>query len=159
MSMDLTLLQNLSLIGQSVLNTARKDEQITNLQDKLSPKRWSSLLYDNITERTISMPADMIGFDDVSSYSSGDNPQDTAIGGAEKPSADLEVPEMPTKSAFGKEELTCALCSEPFADGEQVVESNNPQCTHCHHKACMDKWLQFQNTCPVCNQAYVLHTV
>jgi DNA-directed RNA polymerase subunit RPC12/RpoP len=104
------------------------------------------------------------GFDDVSSCSSGggENPQGAAtVGGADIPSTEdaEQPPEMPTKSVFGREAFTCALCSEPFLDGEQVVESNNPQCKHCHHKACMDKWLRIQNTCPVCHQAFVLLTV
>jgi hypothetical protein len=37
-----------------------------------------------------------------------------------------------------------------------VYKSNNPRCCHRHHQACMDKWLNIQNTCPVCNQPYVL---
>lgn len=67
-------------------------------------------------------------------------------------------PEPPKGRSF-KEGSACALCTEDFQGGQPVVQSNNPSCGHVHHKKCIDQWLRFQNTCPVCNQAYVLQTV
>ncbi|CAB9522905.1 finger protein [Seminavis robusta] len=52
----------------------------------------------------------------------------------------------------------CRLCNEPFEFGQPVYDSNNPQCGHQFHKVCLDRWLDVQNTCPTCNQPYVLHT-
>jgi len=54
--------------------------------------------------------------------------------------------------------LECQICSSVFQNGDTVVESNNPNCCHTFHKVCMEKWLTFQYSCPICNQVYVLHT-
>ena len=58
-----------------------------------------------------------------------------------------------------KDGSVCAVCKEEYQAGEPVYESNNPQCGHEHHKKCMDKWLQFQNSCPTCNQPFSLKVV
>lgn len=58
-----------------------------------------------------------------------------------------------------KDGSVCAICSEEYGEGQPVYESNNPQCGHQFHKKCMDKWLDIQHTCPVCNQAFALRTV
>lgn len=54
---------------------------------------------------------------------------------------------------------TCQLCSQSFERGQVVAESNNPDCQHQFHKACLEKWLQYQNSCPTCNAPYLLLTV
>lgn len=58
-----------------------------------------------------------------------------------------------------KDGSVCAICNEEYQAGQPVYESNNPLCKHQHHQKCMDKWLECQNTCPICNQAFVLQTV
>ena len=58
-----------------------------------------------------------------------------------------------------KDGSVCVICNEPYMPGQLVYESNNPQCGHQFHKTCMDKWLQFQNSCPTCNDPFVLQTV
>ncbi|CAB9520653.1 expressed unknown protein [Seminavis robusta] len=55
-----------------------------------------------------------------------------------------------------KDGTCCPICSEVFEYGQPVYTSNN--CSHQCHKVCMDKWLKFQNTCPICNKPFVNHT-
>lgn len=82
--------------------------------------------------------------------------------GTEESDSDIEecsmreeqVPEAPEAD---NDKTVCKLCSESFELGQPVYESNNPQCTHLFHMACMDKWLNLQHTCPVCNHAYAIH--
>ena len=142
--------------------TSQKEAEITKIQQKLPAKLWSS---DVTTDRTISMRADHCSLDDFSSDSYVDIPEQVVVNGTSRCATlqdapdTSETPEMPLQKAFGNDSSTCALCSDPFIDGDQVVESNNPLCNHCHHKACMNRWLQFQNTCPVCNHPYVVQTV
>ena len=61
-------------------------------------------------------------------------------------------------SAAGSSNGECALCSRRLGE-EELYESNNPQCCHCFHAECMEKWLEIQNTCPTCNQPFLLMTV
>ena len=58
-----------------------------------------------------------------------------------------------------KDGSVCALCAKEYLAGDLVYESNNAQCGHQFHKVCMDKWLNIQNTCPICNQPFVLQSV
>jgi hypothetical protein len=60
---------------------------------------------------------------------------------------------------MGSTDSICPICSKEFEPGQLVYKSNNPSCRHTHHKSCMDNWLHCQNSCPVCNQAFVLQTV
>jgi Ring finger domain len=50
----------------------------------------------------------------------------------------------------------CSLCSKPFQMGEEVCRSNNDKCPHIHHRECMTHWLHLQNTCPTCNELFIL---
>ena len=52
----------------------------------------------------------------------------------------------------------CALCAKDFQDGVEVYESNNLKCRHIYHKRCLDKWLNFQYSCPQCNEVFALQT-
>lgn len=58
-----------------------------------------------------------------------------------------------------KDGCSCVICSKEYALGDQIYESNNSQCKHEFHKECIDKWLNFQNSCPICTQPFVIHTV
>ena len=53
----------------------------------------------------------------------------------------------------------CLLCSEPYECDEVVYQSNNPVCQHRFHKRCIKKWLNYQSSCPICNQPYLLLNV
>ncbi|CAB9500207.1 expressed unknown protein [Seminavis robusta] len=53
----------------------------------------------------------------------------------------------------------CVLCSKSFADGEDVVHSNNPECHHEYHKTCLVKhWAKAKGgvhgKCPVCKETF-----
>jgi len=41
----------------------------------------------------------------------------------------------------------CSICLMEYDDGESV---KSLPCTHRFHSACIDKWLESHNTCPVC---------
>ena len=72
---------------------------------------------------------------------------------------DEEMQQHTALSVLQKDGSACALCTKEYRPGEPVYTSNNPKCGHEFHKVCMDKWLNIQNTCAICNQAYVLRTV
>ena len=50
----------------------------------------------------------------------------------------------------------CSLCSKEYDMGDQIYESNNPQCQHEFHKECIIKRVNIQNKCPICNLLYVI---
>ncbi|CAB9522902.1 E3 ubiquitin-protein ligase [Seminavis robusta] len=144
---------------------AKKDNEITKLQTKLEAKPWKSGT-DNrtstMTTRTVSIGAEST-LDDNSSYGMGDSGSDSYPGfmGMGVDGVAGLPPPVPGKCSFGhgKDGSVCILCNEVFEDEQTFVESNNPQCAHIFHKTCIDKWLGIQNTCPICNQPYVLQTV
>lgn len=71
---------------------------------------------------------------------------------------DVEQP-LPEKGSKDDYHFYCAVCSVSFENGIRVYESNNPKCRHIFHQNCMDKWLNHQNTCPICNEIYALQYV
>ncbi|KAH0461132.1 hypothetical protein IEQ34_008707 [Dendrobium chrysotoxum] len=48
----------------------------------------------------------------------------------------------------GGEEMTCPVCLSEFKDGEAVRFL--PECGHCFHVECIDRWFRVHSTCPVC---------
>ncbi|KAJ4831344.1 hypothetical protein Tsubulata_033245 [Turnera subulata] len=44
--------------------------------------------------------------------------------------------------------MDCAVCLSEFLEGERVRRLHS--CRHIFHKECLDKWLQYMATCPVC---------
>ncbi|CAB9512473.1 expressed unknown protein [Seminavis robusta] len=63
------------------------------------------------------------------------------------------------QSKHQKDGSCCPICNEIYQFGQPVYESNNPHCGHQAHKVCMGKWLECQNSCPICIQPFVLRTV
>lgn len=45
-------------------------------------------------------------------------------------------------------EAECCICLGIFGDGDKVKVL--PQCRHCFHSECVDKWLTTQSSCPLC---------
>lgn len=72
---------------------------------------------------------------------------------------DVEKQHRSSAQSQQKDGSCCGICSKEYQPGQPVYESNNPQCQHQFHKVCMDKWLDYQNSCPICNQPFVLCTV
>jgi hypothetical protein len=105
--------------------------------------------------------SDLSHDDDGNNYGCRENDDDDELhddnhNDEENPSFRLQAAMRVLREARGL--VVCAICSQPFETGQPVYESNNPQCQHTHHKTCMDKWLVYQNTCPVCHQPFVLCT-
>lgn len=48
----------------------------------------------------------------------------------------------------------CAICLEPFVDGDMIFESSsiNFACKHEFHKNCIHQWCMIQTTCPCCRR-------
>ena len=46
-------------------------------------------------------------------------------------------------------EPSCPICTEDYVVGETIVKSL-PQCKHGFHSACIKKWFNVNNTCPIC---------
>lgn len=42
----------------------------------------------------------------------------------------------------------CAVCLSEFEENDEGREL--PQCGHCFHMECVDKWLRSHSTCPIC---------
>ncbi|XP_060218425.1 RING-H2 finger protein ATL22-like [Lycium barbarum] len=47
--------------------------------------------------------------------------------------------------------MTCAICLGEYSAGETV--RCIPECEHCFHVECVDKWLKMNSTCPVCRNS------
>ncbi|KAJ6902325.1 RING-H2 finger protein ATL66 [Populus alba x Populus x berolinensis] len=45
-------------------------------------------------------------------------------------------------------ESECCICLGVFEDGDRLKVL--PQCQHCFHCDCVDKWLVTQSSCPLC---------
>lgn len=50
----------------------------------------------------------------------------------------------------------CHICLSEYLSQETI--RCVPECEHCFHAECIDKWLRLNNTCPVCrNSASPIH--
>lgn len=47
-----------------------------------------------------------------------------------------------------KELGECSICLGIFVDGDKVKVL--PNCRHCYHSECVDKWLTNHSSCPLC---------
>lgn len=60
----------------------------------------------------------------------------------------LHTSSSDTKSV---DESECCICLGVFGDGEKVKVL--PNCRHCFHSECVDKWLSSQPSCPLCRSS------
>jgi Ring finger domain len=58
------------------------------------------------------------------------------------------LPTYVYKKEAGTDSLDCAVCLAGIHQDETVRWL--PHCTHLFHRDCIDKWLGFHSTCPVC---------
>lgn len=49
-----------------------------------------------------------------------------------------------------KTPVECAICLECIDREDADTKLCELKCAHCFHQKCMDKWLEFGSTCPVC---------
>jgi len=48
----------------------------------------------------------------------------------------------------------CSICLSSFRADDYVCMSNNPECRHVFHRACIHPWLMEHEDCPCCRQLY-----
>lgn len=58
-----------------------------------------------------------------------------------------EINGLPTRNLQEAVEEECAICQEPYAQGDEVRDL---PCEHFFHSACIDRWLVIQKKCPLC---------
>jgi Ring finger domain len=58
----------------------------------------------------------------------------------------------PTTPSFAD---SCVICLSSFKTNDLVCESNQRDCIHLFHAACMKEWLLTNNHCPVCRVRYL----
>ena len=67
---------------------------------------------------------------------------------------DTEIVELPSPVAN-----ECAICLDPFDEGQVICQSQNPACSHIFHSDCVAQWLQKHGRCPICRSKYIIeHT-
>ncbi|CAN0858358.1 E3 ubiquitin-protein ligase ATL6 [Linum grandiflorum] len=49
-----------------------------------------------------------------------------------------------------RETVGCAICLSDYIQGERLLLRILPKCDHVFHLKCIDRWLTFHVTCPVC---------
>jgi len=67
----------------------------------------------------------------------------------------MTPPPPTTTTNKSSQQPACPICNKKFQSGDMVCSSYNPNCGHTFHKQCMYNWLEYQNRCPVCNEAYL----
>ncbi|KAK7407053.1 hypothetical protein VNO78_08693 [Psophocarpus tetragonolobus] len=46
---------------------------------------------------------------------------------------------------------TCAICLGDFEEGQEL--RTMPECMHSFHVACIDRWLSWHSSCPICRSS------
>jgi Ring finger domain len=49
----------------------------------------------------------------------------------------------------------CAICFEPFKNGDAISSSRNNKCQHIFHRQCIFEWLLKHEGCPFCRRNYL----
>jgi Ring finger domain len=52
------------------------------------------------------------------------------------------------------QDVLCPICLESFVDGEAVCGSQNEECHHHFHSACIADWLLKASACPCCRRDF-----
>jgi len=47
---------------------------------------------------------------------------------------------------------SCSICLDYYMDNDKIRVLS--KCKHIYHKNCIDKWVQKNNTCPICRTSY-----
>lgn len=59
-----------------------------------------------------------------------------------------QIPRKRVDIVDNENPASCAVCFENFEVGDCTMIL---QCKHDYHESCIDKWLQSEKRCPVCN--------
>lgn len=51
------------------------------------------------------------------------------------------------KSKLFYKQDECSLCLSVYNNNDIITHTG---CQHIFHKKCLDKWLKYENTCPLC---------
>lgn len=65
------------------------------------------------------------------------------------PASQEFINNLTIKKITNEEDLTCSICHEKMYEGEDYIEL---ECKHSFHKNCLKKWLEIDNTCPICRK-------
>ncbi|XP_031278751.1 NEP1-interacting protein 1-like [Pistacia vera] len=71
----------------------------------------------------------------------------------------LKLPEFTVDSKIMVQichELCCSICLQDFLEGDSARKL--PNCGHCFHLECIDKWVTRNGTCPVCRESVCKET-
>ncbi|KAI5670461.1 hypothetical protein M9H77_10825 [Catharanthus roseus] len=74
--------------------------------------------------------------------------QSTTRPGGLDPSSIGNLPIVLHRDLVNPNEGECSICLGIFQDGDKVKVL--PDCGHCYHCECVDKWLRTQSSCPLC---------
>ncbi|CAB9520657.1 expressed unknown protein [Seminavis robusta] len=162
--------------GATKQEEAKKKQALEDLKSNMECKPWSThSSQDDRTEKTAD-PSEASRYsifdsDSISSYFLGPARSSSAlvdVDDVEMQMQEISMSDQKQESACttpvstdgapkDKDGTCCPICNDIFEYGQPVYTSNN--CGHQCHKVCMDRWLKFQNTRPVCNEAFVLRVV
>ena len=70
------------------------------------------------------------------------------------PGAGPQHEKIKQKQSFDSKQA-CAICLEPYQDGEIVGASRNPNCEHIFHLNCIVNWLIQRDECALCRAPFV----
>lgn len=67
------------------------------------------------------------------------------------PTGISRLPIILHRNSLAGSEIECSICLGILQDGEKVKVL--PDCSHCYHSECVDRWLRNQSSCPLCRSS------
>lgn len=83
-------------------------------------------------------------------YQDNGGESDAEAGAARVVGLDESTIQSYRKIVVDKNESSCPICLAEYIAGE--IAKCMPECQHCFHIDCVDKWLKLNTTCPVCRK-------
>ena len=59
------------------------------------------------------------------------------------------IDKLEIKKISNELDLTCSICCEKMIQNDEFIEL---ECDHSFHNSCLKKWLEIDNTCPICRK-------
>lgn len=66
-----------------------------------------------------------------------------------------EVPSGDANNEQQQQQPSCAVCLDPFQEGDLVARAQNDACKHLYHKDCIAEWLLQNMECPLCKRNFL----